>query len=579
MLPAGAAANPKVSINSVSCPSSGDCAAVGYYTDGSGIVHVLLLTETSGTWATGVEAALPANAIVESDVQIKNVSCPAAGDCTAFGTYWDSDTDHQGLLLTETSGTWATGVEAPHPADAKYGGQPEEVSLSCPAVGDCAIAAGYLNTSSFYTLLLSESAGAWGPSLEVSPPANAGYNPVRTVNSVSCAAPGTCTAVGEYGEFGGDRQGMILQAAPVSPNLSASAPSGGQEGSPISPSATLTGGAEPTGTVTFTVFGPQSTAPTSCASGGTTVGGTNASGDGSYQPSTAFTPSAPGDYWWYASYGGDAGDEPATSMCGPAMAQTTVPKATPTLSVSGPMGGVAGSPIAAASISATLTEGYAATGTITVTVFGPQSSPPSSCASGGTTVGTASVSGDGAYQPSAGFTPASAGDYWWYASYSGDAGNNPAASTCGPLMAETVVAAAQTTGSSSPGSGAGSGTGAKTPAPTLSGVELHSKRTTGKKGIALKLTLSQPATIRVLIAETIKAHKHRGVCEPSAKRGKTCTTTVEKRTLTFSGLAGSNALRLKLAGLGEGSYTATITAENANGKSTPIKLTFTITNK
>ena len=69
------------------------------------------------------------------------------------------------------------------------------------------------------------------------------------------------------------------------------------------------------------------------------------------------------------------------------------------------------------------------------------------------------------------------------------------------------------------------------------------------------------------------------MCKPTARKGKSCTATVVKRTLTFSGSAGSNALELKLAGLGKGSYTATITAENTNGKSTPIKLAFTITNK
>jgi len=97
--------------------------------------------------------------------------------------------------------------------------------------------------------------------------------------------------------------------------------------------------------------------------------------------------------------------------------------------------------------------------------------------------------------------------------------------------------------------------------------------------MALKLTLSQPATIGVLIAETLKGHMLRGVCKPSAKRGKSCTTTVEKRTLTFSGSVGSNAIELKLAGLGKGSYTATITAENATGTSNPVRLAFTITHK
>jgi alpha-tubulin suppressor-like RCC1 family protein len=369
-------------------------------------------------------------------------------------------------------------------------------------------------------------------------------------------------------------------------SLSVSGPLGGAfAGSPIpasSISATVTAGSALTGTITFTVFGPQSSPPSSCTLGGATVGTASVSGGGTYQPSAGFTPSSPGDYWWYASYGG----EPATSTCGVGMAETTVAsKAIPILSVSGPMGGVAGSPISASSISATLAGGSAPTGTITFTVFGPQSSPPSSCMSGGTTVGTASVNGNGAYQPSAAFTPAAPGEYWWYASYGGDAGDEPAASTCGPLMAQALVAAAPTTppssdsGSSGSGPGGGSGSGVKTPAPALSGVELGSKSSNAKKAIALKLTLSQPATIEVLIAQVVKAHKLRGVCKPQAKKGKSCTTTVEKRTLTFSGSVGSNALALDIAGLGKGSYTATITVKNANGQSSTVELAFTVTHR
>ncbi len=148
-------------------------------------------------------------------------------------------------------------------------------------------------------------------------------------------------------------------------------------------------------------------------------------------------------------------------------------------------------------------------------------------------------------------------------------------------MAQTVVTAAPTTPSSSGTgpSGSGSGTGLKTPAPALSGVKLGSKRLAAnavKKGVALKLALSQPATIKILIAETVKGHKLRGACKPTAKKGKSCTDMVEKRTLRFSGAAGSNTFELKTAGLGKGTYTATITAEDANGKSSPIRLAFTI---
>ena len=64
------------------------------------------------------------------------MQCASAGNCTAVGSYIDSLENGQGLLLTETSGTWGTGVEAPLPAgaarDRASGG-----SLSCPAAGDC----------------------------------------------------------------------------------------------------------------------------------------------------------------------------------------------------------------------------------------------------------------------------------------------------------------------------------------------------------------------------------------------------------------------------------------------------------
>jgi hypothetical protein len=584
-------------LNGVSCPSVGNCSAVGDYLDSLERLQGLLLSETSGTWGTAVEAKAPANGGSAPDVFLTGgVQCASAGNCTAIGSYLAHSAQGEGLLLSETAGSWGAGVEASLPGNAQSEPFVSLDGLSCPSAGDCAATGEYTDSSDVRRgLLLTESSGTWGPGLQVSLPADAAVNPEVSFGSVSCASPGNCTAVGDYTDDQGHKQGLLLLAARVAPTLSASAPASGFAGDAISSSAVLVGGSAPAGTITFTVFGPQPAPPSSCAYGGTAVGTASVSGNRTYQPSTAFVPSTPGEYWWYASYSGDAGNEPTASTCGALMAQTTVdPKATPTLAVSSPASGIAGSPISPPSISATLSGGSSATGTIRLTVFGPQSSPPSSCASGGTTVGSASVSGDGSYQPSSGFTPASPGDYWWYAGYSGDAANDQAASTCGSLMAETVVTAAQAFGS---GVGSGNGTvigtptktpapptktpapPTKTPAPTLSGVRLGFKRFVAKKGVTLKFTVSQSATIEILIAETVKGHKLRGVCRPSAKRGMSCRTTVKKRTSMLSGAMGSNTVDLRLAGLGKGSYTATVTAENASGRSTPIKLPFTIVHK
>ena len=58
-----------------------------------------MLTETSGTWALGVEALLPANAGANPDASLDSVSCVSAGNCTAVGEYEDSSGHEQGLLL------------------------------------------------------------------------------------------------------------------------------------------------------------------------------------------------------------------------------------------------------------------------------------------------------------------------------------------------------------------------------------------------------------------------------------------------------------------------------------------------
>ncbi len=113
------------------------------------------------------------------------------------------------------------------------------------------------------------------------------------------------------------------------------------------------------------------------------------------------------------------------------------------LSLSAPGSGTTGVVISPGSVAADLSAATtSASGAITFEVFGPQSSPPSACPSGGVVVGTASVSGNRAYHPSSGFTPAQPGRYWWYASYSGDTNNTSSDSGCGTGMKSTVVSAA-----------------------------------------------------------------------------------------------------------------------------------------
>jgi hypothetical protein len=220
-LPANARTNPGIEGLALSCASAGNCTAVGYYFDSSGHRQGLLLSETSGTWATGVEAPLPANAGTNPNVSLNSVSCASAGNCTAVGNYVDSSGNiqghglpDQGLLLTETSGTWATGVEASLPANANntLAGLAD---VSCASAGNCAAVGSYEDSSGHQQgLLLSETSGTWATGVEASPPANAGTNPNAGPVSVSCASAGNCTAVGYYEDSSKDFEGLLLGTAP-----------------------------------------------------------------------------------------------------------------------------------------------------------------------------------------------------------------------------------------------------------------------------------------------------------------------------------------------------------------------------
>jgi hypothetical protein len=212
ILPTNAAENPSVDLESVSCASPGGCTAVGRYSDKAGNEQGLVLTERSGTWAPGVEASLPANAASDQFVDLDSVSCASVGNCVAVGTYTDSSGNTQGLLLTETSGTWARGVQASLPPNA--GKAAELESVSCASPGDCSAVGSYTDTAGHEQgLLLTERSGTWAPGGEAILPANAAAAPPQVAHvlfSVSCASAGNCGAVGAYIDGSGNTQDVLL---------------------------------------------------------------------------------------------------------------------------------------------------------------------------------------------------------------------------------------------------------------------------------------------------------------------------------------------------------------------------------
>ena len=204
---------PEVVLDSVSCPSAGNCSAVGSYDHSLNTPLGLLLTETGGKWAPGVEATLPANAPATGQTAgLDSVSCASAGNCSGVGGYLDKSGNSQGLLVTQTAGSWSTGVDATLPANAAANQLAGFGSVSCASAGNCDAVGGYRDSSgNSQALLVTETAGSWAAGAEAVLPADAATtNQNAFLNSVSCASAGSCSAVGSYSDGAGGSQGLLL---------------------------------------------------------------------------------------------------------------------------------------------------------------------------------------------------------------------------------------------------------------------------------------------------------------------------------------------------------------------------------
>src|SRR5439155_24465831 len=172
--PSGPPTDPVVTPPSVSCPPAGNGGPVGWYAAGAGHGQGVVLSESAGAWAAGVEATPPAGAATNPVVNPDSVSCASAGNCSAVGSYNDNSVPShtQGVLLTESAGTWAAGAEAALPAGAATDPGVSLGSVSCPSAGNCSAVGNYADGAGHLQgVLLSESAGAWAAGVEAALPA------------------------------------------------------------------------------------------------------------------------------------------------------------------------------------------------------------------------------------------------------------------------------------------------------------------------------------------------------------------------------------------------------------------------
>lgn len=127
-------------------------------------------------------------------------------------------------------------------------------------------------------------------------------------------------------------------------------------GDVLNDSATLEGGADPSGTITFALYGPESQA---CSGEPRYTETVAVNGAGTYATVTGFAADVAGTWQWVASYGGDGSNRPSADECGDE--QVAVASSLSETVVLGDTSGNSGSTSSTSSSSFGSTDGTAAT--------------------------------------------------------------------------------------------------------------------------------------------------------------------------------------------------------------------------
>lgn len=175
-------------LQSVSCPTSSFCMAVGLYIDGAANQVPLAELWNGRRWSVEPTAPLPGDILSDLD----GVSCPKATTCTAVGStsYMSQQTGGlAGLVLMER---WSGRAWARQSAPRRPAGYPTLAGVSCVTVAAC-VGVGFTGTYSIESPIAQAWYGSHWRIQTVPAPSGGGF---WVLDGVSCVSAALCVAVG-----------------------------------------------------------------------------------------------------------------------------------------------------------------------------------------------------------------------------------------------------------------------------------------------------------------------------------------------------------------------------------------------
>ncbi|HXT91107.1 MAG TPA: hypothetical protein VN714_17790, partial [Trebonia sp.] len=203
-------------ITSVSCTAPGNCGAGGSYSDASGASQALVVRQVNGVWGSAIEVPGTEALNKGGNATVNKVSCPSAGNCTAVGAFADGPFPRQqAFVVREVNGTWRTAVVLPGTQALNKGGSATAKSVSCTSPVSCVAAGTYTDRSGrTQAFVAAEMSGTWRKAIEV--PGGAALNrggSTPDLVEVSCGAAGNCSAVSGYTDASHHHQAFVISAS------------------------------------------------------------------------------------------------------------------------------------------------------------------------------------------------------------------------------------------------------------------------------------------------------------------------------------------------------------------------------
>lgn len=210
--PPDAGTNPGVTLDSVACTRLGRCITVGSYRNNSGFILAVSGTGRFGHWGQLHGTVLPPNAAANAQALLTSVTCTSSGWCAAVGQYWDTAGREEAMTVTGAFGHWSAATEIAPPLNAAPNPLAVLDGVACASPGLCLAVGSYASGQNRVAMSTRAIGGHWLPAGAMPPPANAisGPGSFAELLSVACPRISLCVMAGSYADAPGDRQGMVV---------------------------------------------------------------------------------------------------------------------------------------------------------------------------------------------------------------------------------------------------------------------------------------------------------------------------------------------------------------------------------